>query len=550
LNQVLAENHANAFFSCCPRFGEGVGYEKAWQIRLVLFLWADLDNTSVEQALERCKLAGLPEPTIVVSSGNGVHLYWKLVQPYSIDDAGDPQRVDNWWEEPRDTKLSEKAKHIQRILKGIACKIGGDHTTSLAQLLRLPCTLNRKDERNGATPKPCVMVVCEPERRYPLSAFAPFAMPERATPHTKPSSQQGKEQGTIIDAAAQSEDCFQANLTVCPPPELTAAQRTTLDRLMHHSATAKDRSRADFSLCCWAVEQGISSGVIWDAVKDVGKFGQRNYGYFECTWKNAVEKIKAETPPELIALDPAADPTINAMPTPTATVPSKEGTAAQRRHDDGWECCPRPFRKLMRHNATGNVEAWWVNCRRPSCTVCLAQSKREKREAAATAIDSLAKLDPRFYIFKVDEQRYAAVKGRPAAGHTTRTPTGFVIVTTVGGGLEGATATDAAGAKSAVSAAIDAALPRGGGKQMCSTWGDWRIAKEKKEPEYHALADFGCSASELREAVAPLGVKVKPSKCFSPAIQCRLELVIPPEIMVREVVDAILSKSSVVRVIP
>jgi hypothetical protein len=40
--------------------------------------------------------------------------------------------------------LSPKAQDIQDILGGIASKIGGDHTTDLSRLLRVPGTLNRK----------------------------------------------------------------------------------------------------------------------------------------------------------------------------------------------------------------------------------------------------------------------------------------------------------------------------------------------------------------------------------------------------------------------
>lgn len=44
-------------------------------------LWADLDNVKLEQAKERIASAGLPLPTWCISSGHGIHAYWKLNKP-------------------------------------------------------------------------------------------------------------------------------------------------------------------------------------------------------------------------------------------------------------------------------------------------------------------------------------------------------------------------------------------------------------------------------------------------------------------------------------
>ena len=51
------------------------------------------DHVTVAEARERVAKAGLPPPSIVVNSGNGVHLYWLLDEPFLIDDAGDPPPV-------------------------------------------------------------------------------------------------------------------------------------------------------------------------------------------------------------------------------------------------------------------------------------------------------------------------------------------------------------------------------------------------------------------------------------------------------------------------
>jgi hypothetical protein len=216
LLKILGQERANAFFGVCPRFGPNGQFDLSWQIRRVRVLWADLDHCTVEEALRRCEQAGLPRPTVVVSSGNGVHLYWALAEPYLIDDVGDPPAVLKEWIERgpekkklvrcyirgegrqriylflRDEKtggdskvhnpecewgdLSLKARHVQDVLAGLAAKIGGDHTTDLARLLRLPGTLNHKDERNSKEPVPCVLVECDSTRRYPISHFERFAV--------------------------------------------------------------------------------------------------------------------------------------------------------------------------------------------------------------------------------------------------------------------------------------------------------------------------------------------------------------------------------------
>src|ERR1019366_1543989 len=127
--------------------------------------------------------------TATVSSGHGVHLYWKLNEPYLIDDVGAPHPVR--WEKPVDEgakghyyyvdsegatvyspfKLSGKAKYIRKVLAGIAEKIRGDKTIDLSRLLRLPETLNRKNQRNGTQPVACFLADCDPTRRYSIEQF-------------------------------------------------------------------------------------------------------------------------------------------------------------------------------------------------------------------------------------------------------------------------------------------------------------------------------------------------------------------------------------------
>jgi len=127
--------------------------------------WADLDGVTVAEALNRIDKAGLPKPSIIINSGHGIHLYWILVEAFIIDDAGEPVIT----KDKKKIPLSPKAEKIQSIMRGMYAVIGGDHTQDVSRILRMPDSMNRKNERNGQKPLPCTLVECHPDRRYPLS---------------------------------------------------------------------------------------------------------------------------------------------------------------------------------------------------------------------------------------------------------------------------------------------------------------------------------------------------------------------------------------------
>lgn len=254
----------------------------------------------MDEALGRCKTAGLPEPSILVASGNGAHLYWILAEPYVIDDAADPPPVlTEFIDQGRDKKkkprkyiknadgakvyidgkdkhnapaLSPKAQHFQDILAGIAAKIGGDHTTDLSRLLRIPGTLNRKDQRNGKKPKPCTLVKCDPRRRYPIDTFSQYA---EASPDK-----------------VRREKVKKVQLP--PVKKLSGRRADKLVELVNACAVADigQRSETDFALCCYAIEQGIDRAEVWSRVADVGKFAEAGERYFEWTWKKAAQHTR------------------------------------------------------------------------------------------------------------------------------------------------------------------------------------------------------------------------------------------------------------------
>ncbi len=299
LLKLAAQERLNLFFGVCPRSGNKGRFDLAWQIRTVRALWTDIDHVSVEEARQRVDKAGLPEPSVSVNSGNGVHLYWLLDEPFLIDDADDPAPVETEWNKTPDgrktqrkyivengekvyldqrrhvSRLSPKAEHVQDVLAGIAKSLGGDHTTDLSRLLRLPGTLNRKDERNGRDPMPTALIECDPERKYPLAIFEP-----------------------LKSASPESERAKQIAAMPLPKPrKISVSKADKFGELIAACgiAQAGSRSEADFSLCCFAIRNGIAKEEIWAQVQQVGKFAEGGERYFDRTWESAEYDARAAT---------------------------------------------------------------------------------------------------------------------------------------------------------------------------------------------------------------------------------------------------------------
>ncbi|QDU28846.1 hypothetical protein ETAA8_39510 [Anatilimnocola aggregata] len=301
-----AEN-ANVFFGVAPRFGDKGRFDLAWQVRTVRAIWVDIDKITAEELAERLANSELPPPSISVASGNGYHVYWLLSEPYLIDDVCDPAPVETEWirkdgkNKPNKyiidasgerieltsrallPKLSPKALHLQDVMKGLASKLSGDHTHDLSRILRVPGTLNRKNQRKGAAPVPCRLVELHADRRYSVSEFEHLAAcsPDREK----------------RDAVAKMPLPAKRNLSASKQDELAAA--VVRARL----AKKGDRSAADFSVCCEAIRNGVPKEEFWPQVADVSKFQERGRDYFEQTWEAAADEIRLELYEELNGSD-------------------------------------------------------------------------------------------------------------------------------------------------------------------------------------------------------------------------------------------------------
>lgn len=68
----------DVYFGVNPR-AERAGTAEA--IRVCRCVFADFDHVTAEEATRRIDAATLPEPTVMVSSGHGIHTYWRLEEP-------------------------------------------------------------------------------------------------------------------------------------------------------------------------------------------------------------------------------------------------------------------------------------------------------------------------------------------------------------------------------------------------------------------------------------------------------------------------------------
>ena len=69
----------NIYASANPRFYQGGTSHD--DVLLARSLFVDLEHISVKESAAKVAETGLPTPTMIVNSGRGVHLYWRLLEP-------------------------------------------------------------------------------------------------------------------------------------------------------------------------------------------------------------------------------------------------------------------------------------------------------------------------------------------------------------------------------------------------------------------------------------------------------------------------------------
>lgn len=130
----------NVYVGANPR--KKRGDRDAEGVALARCLFVDFDGVGLEEAAARISTAKLPEPTVIVASGGGVHCYWRLESACANFDAWSGKQ------------------------RGLIGKLNSDKCIhDPPRIMRLPGTINAKRGRA------CELIECEAERVYPLSAF-------------------------------------------------------------------------------------------------------------------------------------------------------------------------------------------------------------------------------------------------------------------------------------------------------------------------------------------------------------------------------------------
>lgn len=139
----------------------GVGLRRPNDKAPVLWtaLWADVDSNKTPS------FEGFPAPSLIVRSGNGLHVYWLLAEP-----STEAERLE-----------------FHAALRAIQQRIphADPAAAEPARILRVPGTINVK----RAVPVRCEVVLLEPDRKFTLSDFPrdvdkaqPANTPEPITP--------------------------------------------------------------------------------------------------------------------------------------------------------------------------------------------------------------------------------------------------------------------------------------------------------------------------------------------------------------------------------
>ena len=248
---LARRERANVYFGVCPRQNKGDSQDNC--IETVRCLWCDVDNISAAEAFERWNKARIPRPSIVVSSGSGIHGYWLLDRSV--------------WSSQGRALITAMLPHFYR-------SFGGDHVQNLSRILRPPGTVNCKDARNGRPPQPCTLLRCQPEIRYPLGAFSRWI--ELAEPEER--------QSRMPPGCAKSPTKASARRILA-----TNAEATVL--IQQLGKPSRDRSRRDFAVVCDLLRLGLTKEEIRPLVCGRSKFESNGWPYFDLTIANAERRM-------------------------------------------------------------------------------------------------------------------------------------------------------------------------------------------------------------------------------------------------------------------
>ncbi len=162
------DGHRNLYFAVNPPIKPMRKKAAREDIRQVDYLHVDIDPRVGEDIdAERQRLlglltdslpAGVPPPTCIIDSGNGVQGFWRLREPIPIDG---------------DRTAAENAALFNLQLERL---FGGDNCHDISRVMRLPGTVNlptAKKRAAGRVKTEASAILFESDRVYPIDLFQP-----------------------------------------------------------------------------------------------------------------------------------------------------------------------------------------------------------------------------------------------------------------------------------------------------------------------------------------------------------------------------------------
>lgn len=234
---------------------------------------------TIQQALSTIPTAFAP--TIIIATGNGVHVWWLFKEPYifeSDEERNEVQRV---------------VARFHTMLRLNAAKFGWnyDRLSDLARVLRVPGTRNCKDPAN---PKP-VVVLSQSDRRYNLSDIeelldeAGIPDPEAQERAAREWAERFADKPLAIDLSARIPD-----ETLKSWMEHDMRFRNTWLRQRHD---LKDQSQSgyDLALACFGMDAGLAEQRIVDLIVHhrtiYGNRHRTRLDYFQRTIAKAYQRV-------------------------------------------------------------------------------------------------------------------------------------------------------------------------------------------------------------------------------------------------------------------
>jgi putative DNA primase/helicase len=221
------QNHRNVYVGINPRTREGGG--TAADVACFRCIFVDWDDCGEEEARRRIKAAGLPEPTVLVHSGHGIHAYSRLTEPIT-----DPAL----W---------------QRLQCGLIKALDSDPVVKdPPRIMRLPGFENVKRKPYV----PCRIIEIDASRRYDVDIFPQEETTTRSAPNP---------------ASVMTEERFNALLEEARKQGVNVGDRAQrcieYMQMLPASIEGRDGSGAMFRAACECYRHGLSDDEAWIAIQ-------------------------------------------------------------------------------------------------------------------------------------------------------------------------------------------------------------------------------------------------------------------------------------------